>query len=61
MVDNVFKHYHNYACHTKFADAHIIMLLLVVSLVRPLFKEYVFPIILTHAITGYHWKLSLNK
>ena len=59
-MDNVFKHYHNYACHTRFADAHIIMLLLVVSLVRPLFKEYVFPI-LTQAIKGYHWKLSLNK
>ena len=36
------------------------MLLLVVSLVRPLFKAYGFPI-LTQVIKGYHWKLSLNK
>ena len=36
------------------------MLLLVVSLVRPLFKEYGFPI-LTQVIKGYHWKLSLKR
>ena len=43
----------------------IIIITLVTSrcsypLVRPLFKECVFPI-LTQAIKRYHWKLSLNK